>query len=474
MIPVLTPDEMAGVDRCAPEPVDVLVERAGFAAAGAARRLLGGAYGRRVIVVAGRGNNGADGRAAAAHLRSRGAMVEVVEAASLGADARLPAADLVIDAAYGTGLGLAYSPPDPGGTPVLAVDIPSGLSGLTGLPLEGGGAVTAARTVTFAAYKPGLLLGAGPEHAGAVEVAGIGLEGLAARATRSWLVTDGDVAKMLPPRPRQGHKWQAAVHVVGGSPGMYGAPLLVASGAMRAGAGYVLVGVPGSPEGGGLPPGAHVGHALPARGWDVAAVAATRRRPIGAVVVGPGLGSSSLGHGGETGSHAPVALLLIGTPDVAAVVDAGAITALGDLDTVRAVADRRTAPMVLTPHAGEYSRLVGRPPGDDRVSDVRAVAARSGAAILLKGSPTVVAAPDGRVLVVTSGSPRLATAGSGDVLSGVIGAFVARGLPPFEAAALAAHAHGRAAGEGPAEGLVATDLPGLVSRWLSGQAEVER
>ncbi|MGH9055021.1 MAG: NAD(P)H-hydrate epimerase, partial [Acidimicrobiales bacterium] len=266
MIPVLTPEEMAGVDRSAPEPVDVLVERAGFAVACSARRLLGGAYGRRVTVVAGRGNNGADGRAAASHLRSWGAVVGVMEASSLGSSARLPPCDLVLDAAYGTGLERAYSPPDPGGTPVLAVDIPSGLSGLTGLPLEGGGAPTAVRTVTFAAYKPGLLLGDGPEHAGAIEVAGIGLDGLAARAARSWLVTDEDVAAMLPARPRQGHKWQSAVHVVGGSPGMYGAPLLVAGGAMRAGAGYALVGVPGAPEGGGLPPGAHVGYALPERG----------------------------------------------------------------------------------------------------------------------------------------------------------------------------------------------------------------
>ncbi|MGH9057180.1 MAG: ADP-dependent NAD(P)H-hydrate dehydratase, partial [Acidimicrobiales bacterium] len=199
----------------------------------------------------------------------------------------------------------------------------------------------------------------------------------------------------------------------------------------------------------------------------VAALAATRRRPIGAVVVGPGLGSLALGHDGAAGAHTPVALLLKAARDVPAVVDADAITALGDLDTLRAVTADRSAPVVLTPHAGEYSRLVGRPPGDDRISDVRAVAASAGAVVLLKGSPTVIAAPDGRVLVVTAGSPRLATAGSGDVLSGVIGAFAARGLAGFEAAGLAAHTHGRAAGEGPAEGLVATDLPGLVSRWLS-------
>jgi NAD(P)H-hydrate epimerase len=131
------------------------------------------------------------------------------------------------------------------------------------------------------------------------------------------------------------------------------------------------------------------------------------------------------------------------------------------------VVKARSAPTVLTPHDGEYARLVGRPPGEDRIADVRAVAQQTGAVVLLKGSPTVVADPDGRVLLVSSGSARLATAGTGDVLSGAIGAFLARGLPALEAAAFAAHCHGRAAALGPAEGLVASDLPDLMSRWLS-------
>jgi NAD(P)H-hydrate repair Nnr-like enzyme with NAD(P)H-hydrate dehydratase domain len=111
----------------------------------------------------------------------------------------------------------------------------------------------------------------------------------------------------------------------------------------------------------------------------------------------------------------------------------------------------RQAATVLTPHEGEYARLVGRPPGDDRIGDVRAVAAQTGAVVLLKGSPTIVASPDGPTLIVNAGSARLATAGTGDVLSGVIGAFLARGLPALEAAALAAHCHGRAASQGRAE-----------------------
>lgn len=458
MIPVLTPEEMAGVDRAAPEPVDVLVERAGFAVARAARRMLGGAYGRRCVVVAGRGNNGNDGRVAAHRLASWGTRIEIVEPDTR----RLPPADLVIDAAYGTGLSRAYDPPDAAGAPVLAVDIPSGLSGLTGQ----GTALTARRTVTFAALKPGLLMGDGPDKCGAVELAGIGLETLAGAAATMWLVDDDDLS-ILPARPRQGHKWQTAVLVVGGSEAMNGAPLMATRGAMRAGAGYALVAVPGSAQGGGLPPGAQVGVSLPGEDWvDAAAESAGRVR---AIAIGPGLSARARKPDGGTGPETPVGRFLART-GVPAVVDADGLNALGSLDAVRAVAAERAAPLVLTPHEGEYARLAGHSPGDDRITDVRDAARQTGAVVLLKGSPTVVAGPDGRVLISSSGSSRLATAGTGDVLSGMIAAFLARGLEPLEAAGLAAHVHGRAAGRGPREGLVATDLPDLVSEFLSEMA----
>jgi ADP-dependent NAD(P)H-hydrate dehydratase / NAD(P)H-hydrate epimerase len=471
VIPVLTPVEMAEVDRNAGEPVEVLIERAGFAVARAALQMIHGGYGRRVVVVAGRGNNGADGRAAARYLARRGAAVTVVDAAGLGGEGRLGPADLVIDAAYGTGLSRPYTPPDPGPAPVLAVDIPSGLSGLTGLPIDGsdGGrdgrdlasAVRAQRTVTFAAYKAGLLLGLGPEQAGAVEMVDIGLGPLVEAACSTWLVTDADVAEHWPARGLNAHKWQSAVQVVAGSPGMYGAPWLVGRGALRSGAGYARIGVPGAPPGGGLPPGEQVALELPAEGW--ASVAAAGLNRVKALVVGPGLGERVAG---SPGPRSEVARLLAASP-VPTVVDADGLRALSDLDSVTEVVRSRGTPTVLTPHEGEYSRLVGRPPGEDRIADVRAVAARTGAVVLLKGSLTVVAHPDGRVLLVNAGSARLATAGTGDVLSGAIGAFLARGLPALEAAAFAAHAHGRAASFGPAEGLVASDLPDLISRWLS-------
>ena len=195
MIPIVTPEEMAVVDEAAPEPFEVLVERAGGAVARSAIDLLGGTYGRRVVVVAGRGSNGADGRVAAARLRRRGVRTIVLDAteapASLPADG-MPPIHLVVDAAYGTGLGRPYVAPT-GSVPVLAVDLPSGLDGLTGVAC--GSPSVAARTVTFGALKPGLLFADGPALAGHVEVAGIGLDVSGATVQ---LLVDADVADLAP------------------------------------------------------------------------------------------------------------------------------------------------------------------------------------------------------------------------------------------------------------------------------------
>src|SRR5690606_10143333 len=185
---------------------------------------------------------------------------------------------LVVDAAFGTGLGRPWTAPDPGDAPVLAVDIPSGVDGLTGRVL--GRPMCAVRTVTFAALKPGLLLGEGPELAGQVEVADIGLDTSSATIG---LVTDADLAAW-PRRPRDAHKYHAAVWVVAGSAGMTGAATLSARGALRAGSGYVRLSVPGA---GSHPadPVEAVGRALPAPGWDEDV--ATELDRIRALVVGP-------------------------------------------------------------------------------------------------------------------------------------------------------------------------------------------
>ena len=280
MIPVLTPDEMAAVDAAAPEPVEVLIERAGAAVAREALDLLEGAYGRRVVVVAGKGNNGNDGRAAAVRLRRRGVRLGVVDAAD--APRRLPPCDLVVDAAYGTGFRGSWKGPDVGATPVLAVDIPSGVDGLTGA--VGDGVLEAERTVTFAALKPGLLLPPGAASAGEVEVVDIGLDVSRARAH---LVERADVAAWLPPRQRDTHKWRAAVRVIAGSPGMLGAAHLAASAAQRAGAGMVRLSSPGVDHD-PLIPTEVVGESLPASGWTSLVLDELDR--FGALVVGPGLG----------------------------------------------------------------------------------------------------------------------------------------------------------------------------------------
>ncbi len=449
MQPVLTVAEMQEVDRRGLEtvPLDVLVGRAGRAVAVAALDLLGGAYGRRVTIVCGRGNNGADGRTAAGVLARRGARVRVLDA---GGDGRIGPAALVVDAAFGTGFHGQYQPPPlPPGTPVLAVDIPSGISGDTGV--AGGSPWRAARTVTFVALKPGLLQADGAELAGDVHVVDIGLPPGTSHIS---VVEDRDVVHLVPRRGRGGNKWSAAVLVVAGSPGMTGAASFVAAAAYRSGAGMVRLGVPGASlvE---LPATEAVAVELPETGWAKDALDAAQR--CDAVVVGPGLGRSE-------GTAAEVARLVAESP-VPVVVDADGLFALGRLEG--GALRSGTSPVVLTPHDGEFARLLGEEAGPDRVGASRRLAGAAGAVALVKGPTTAVADPDGRVLLGTSGTPRLATAGTGDVLSGIIGALIARGVPTLEAAALAAHVHGRAAGRGRPEGLVAGDLPALVADVLS-------
>ncbi len=445
MIPILTPREMAAVDAAAPDPVEVLIERAGAAVAHHALVLLDGAYGRRVIVLAGKGNNGADGRAAGRRLRRRGVRVEEIDAGAAPSTVR---ADLVIDAAYGTGFRGEHHAPEVRGSRVLAVDIPSGIDGTTGE--ERGRALQADRTVTFAALKPGLVLEPGRSRAGTVVVADIGLDVGTPTAGR---VEAADVAGWLPPRSRTAHKWSASVLVIAGSAGMTGAGHLAAAAAQRAGAGMVRLGSPGVPDDPARPTEA-VGLELPSVGWAGAVLGAADR--FQALVIGPGLGTASP-------TEAAVLDVLAGT-DRPAVVDGDGLTALGR-DVARLAT--RGAPTVLTPHDGEYERLAGRRPEADRLAAARSLATEAGSVVLLKGPTTVIAAPDGEVRVVADGDARLATAGTGDVLSGTIGALLSRGIAPFDAASAGAWLHARAGAGIPADGLVASDLVDALPSALS-------
>lgn len=438
MIPIVTPSEMAAVDAAAPEPVEVLIERAGAAVARRALAMLGGAYGRRVIVVAGKGNNGHDGRVAGRRLAARGAQVRVIEAAE--APAVLPPCDLVIDAAYGTGLQRDYDAPVPSApdTPVLAVDIASGIDGSTGAAR--GRPVRAHQTVTFAALKPGLLLGAGIDACGAVEVVDIGLDVSAARAH---LVEAADVSAWVPRRARHAHKWQTAVWVIGGSPGMTGAARLACGGAMRSGAGYVRLSVPGAHDHGAPTEVVQVALDASLDGVDPGDVAR-----FGALVVGPGIGRAP-----ETVGALAAFVTQVARP---LVLDGDALTLLG-AQAGEVLAARR-APTVLTPHEREFRELAGTGPAADRFAAVRDLAARTNSVVLLKGPTTLVADPSGAVLASTTGDARLASAGTGDVLAGCVGALVARGAEPLHAAAAGAFIHGRAGRRAHREGMVAGDL----------------
>jgi ADP-dependent NAD(P)H-hydrate dehydratase / NAD(P)H-hydrate epimerase len=438
LVPIVTPEEMNAIDRAAPEPVEELISRAGGAVARAAIELLGGAYGRRVVVLVGKGNNGNDGRNAAARLKAQGVHVTVCEVED--APDVLPDCDLVIDAAFGTGFrGEWDAPIPPAGCLVLAVDIPSGINGLNGS--SAGAVLEADATITFAALKPGNVFGDGLAYSGELTVADIGLD---TRAARAHLVGAAVVASWIPDPASDAHKWQRAVWVVAGSPGMGGAAALCSGAAARTGAGYVRVSTPGGAA--TDLPIEIVRTDLPPETWAGEVIADLAR--FDALVIGNGLGIAD-----ATKEQIRQVIAAATGRGVPVVVDADGLTALGT-EVSRFVSE--TA--VLTPHDGEFARLMGRAPGDDRIADARALAADSGAVVLLKGRSTVVAAPDGEALVSIAGDQRLATAGTGDVLAGIIGALLACGVEPLRAAAGGAFLHGRAGALGWRRGLVAGDL----------------
>lgn len=456
MLPILTPDEMRIVDAWAPDPIEVLVERAGSAVARTAVRMLGGTYGRTVNVIAGAGNNGADGRVAARRLEARGVRVRLFDAQTC--PPVLPTADLVIDAAYGTGFRGIWHSPDVRGAPVLAVDIPTGVDGLTGAASDE--VLPADRTVTFVALKPGLLFPPGARLAGELELVDIGLDpendGPGGDRPGANLLQRRDVAAWWPYRGPSAHKWNAAVRIIAGSPTMTGAASLVAAGAQRTGAGMVQVSTPGV-DSAPLPTEA-IQRRLPATGWADDALRSLDR--FHSVVVGPGLGrrDDMAASARYFMHHAPLPM----------VIDGDALFALAwNADGPLALLKARTAPTILTPHDGELKLLTGAAPGRDRIASARELARDSGCVVLLKGPATVVADPGGEVVVVTAGDERLATAGTGDVLAGIVGALLAHRLPPLQAAAAGAWVHGQAARAGSAVGFIASDLPDLIPQVIT-------
>jgi hydroxyethylthiazole kinase-like uncharacterized protein yjeF len=478
---VLTPAEMAEADRFAVAAgVDSfeLMKNAGGAVANAAREMAGRG---RILVLCGPGNNGGDGFVAAALLRAEGHHVGVAlvgERQRLKGDAARAAAmwdgplevgertefsgALVIDALFGAGLARPLSGEaativdrlNASSVPVLAIDLPSGVDGRTGA--ADGVAVRATRTVTFFRLKPGHLLLPGRTLSGQIEVAQIGIpdEVLSSIAPKTFQNRPELWRKELAQPQPDDHKYRRGhTFVVSGPPDRTGAARLAAAAALRIGAGAVTV---ASPPDAVLVNASHL-TAVMVRDFVGAAGLAdllSGPRPK-SVVVGP-----ANGVGGSTRANVEAAL----ASDAAAVLDADALTSFKeDRSALFSSVRNRRPPVVLTPHEGEFLRLFSA--GGSRLDRAREAAAESGAIVVLKGSDTVIATPDGRAAINSNAPPDLATAGSGDVLAGLIGGLLAQGLPGFEAACAGVWVHGAAAAAF-GRGLIAEDLPDLVPRVL--------
>jgi ADP-dependent NAD(P)H-hydrate dehydratase / NAD(P)H-hydrate epimerase len=421
-----------------PDTVPELMERAGTAVAREA--MLAYPAGRRFACVCGRGSNGGDGRVAARVLREEGLEAEETN--------DVDGYDVVVDALFGTGFTGEPRPEaaelieriNAAEAPVVSVDLPSGVDASTGE--VAGAAVNADLTVTFHAPKVGLVVAPGRGHAGRLTVADIGLEAVPTEHRRA----TAELLRAVPRRREGDTKYTAgAVLIVGGQPGMTGAAALAARSAFRADAGYVALAVPEE----SLPVVETLVLEAVKTGWrddgalDVIAGLAER---ADALAIGPGLGRGD-------GRQALVRGLLERL-DLPAVVDADALFELEPFE--------RDGATVLTPHAGELARLLGTDSGwvgAHRLTAAQKAAERFDAVVLLKGPDTIVASPERGVVVSDWGPPSLATAGTGDVLTGIVAAFLAKGLEPAVAAAAAAVAHGRAAELVPHRaGLVASDL----------------
>jgi len=449
-----------------------------------------------IAVVCGKGNNGGDGLVTARLLRERGRDVDVLllaDAEELRGDARrnferLPGppprrfaagavsdTGAIVDAILGT--GFAGEPREPaltainainaaaGRAEVVACDVPSGVDGSTGE--AAGAAVRAHATATFHAAKPGLWIAPGKALAGEVTVIEIGIPTGGPVEPKLGLielqVTDG-----VPRRGAESNKFAAgSVLVCGGSKGLTGAPCLASESAMRAGAGYVTTFVPSSLnlifetrllEVMTVPLADEVGSLAP----DDIELVLDRVGRAGALVLGPGLGRAP--------GAAQLARALARAAELPLLLDADGLDAhAGELGSLR----ERTAPTVLTPHAGELGRLLGSDSAAvqaRRLRSARDAASRARAVVVLKGDDTIVAHPDGHVGVSRGNAPALASAGTGDVLSGVIGAYLAKRMDPFHAACAGVFVHacaGRLAAEGIGpEGVIARDVIEALPRAL--------
>ncbi len=480
---LVTTEQMRRIERRAVEagiPTILLMEHAGRAVAQVAHELLRSRGGGRVLVVCGKGNNGGDGLCAARHLQNAGVPVRVMllardqdlsgdalsnlriaRAAGIEVDnvvgpvdtglrAVMGSYQLLVDAIFGTGFrGPAVGLParaiealNGSGVPVLSVDVPSGLEVDTGR--IDGPCVRAAATVTLGFPKVGMVVYPGAEFCGRITVADLGIPRVLVEdlEIRTELATAAQVRTFLPPRAPDTHKGNyGRVLLVGGSTWFSGAPRLMALGALRAGAGLVRLVVPES-----IYPAvaSAVVEAMPLGLPDEAGVlrAASLQTLLELVqeadVVGMGPGMTTRGDIPHL-----VREVLHGSPRPV-VLDADGLNVLaGHPETLR----EARAPVVITPHPGELGRLLGVSAAEiqrGRLHAAQSASRRTGAVTVLKGARTVVAEPNGRLVVIPTGNPGMATGGMGDVLTGVIAALIAQGLGPFDAAWVGACRHGAA------------------------------
>ena len=430
MIPILSASKMREADALAVQArgSDALVEAAGTAVALEAQSILGSCYGARVAVLVGPGLNGADGRVAAAWLRSRGAKVDVIETTHQPKELR--GFNLVIDAAFGLGCSRPYGAPIVSGDSlVLAVDLPSGVDADSGELL--GHPMPADVTVALGAMKRAHVDGPAAALCGQLRFAGLGI----VQHFDDGLVEDRDLDALIQ-RDTSDHKWTHAIQVLAGSSLMPGAADLVVRGALAAGASMIRLTSRGD-----------VAELIDLPAEVVRSDDPVVEKRSRCVVAGPGLGTDSIDWLRER----------LADVSVPVVLDADGL----DRSLIRndPESERR---WVLTPHEGEFVRLTGEPLPANRLEAVRSLASATSCVVLLKGATTLIADRDGRVRVVRSGTPTLATAGSGDVLSGVIGATIARGHDPLDAAALGAHLHGRAGAALPVYAS-ASDIPAAIA-----------
>ncbi len=447
--PILTPAQMYAADALAIASgitESVLIENAGRAVAEEIIRRYGA---RKTVVLCGPGNNGADGKVAARHLKDWGWSVNVTD--------DIGGAELIIDALYGAGLNRDFPADlagkiDSAGVPIISIDVPSGLDGLTGNPR--GASMKADLTITFFRKKPGHLLLPGRSLCGEVVVADIGIPDSVLAEIRPQLWEN--TKPVLPEFGASTHKYSRGhAVIVSGGKWNTGASRLAANAAMKIGAGLVTI---AGEEDELLIHAAHTTAIMLVKTDNALALAMLLNdKRKNAVCIGP-----AAGVGSKTCSNVRAIL----ASNAATVLDADALTSFTQApnELFEAIAEFPGRPVVITPHEGEFARLFRDIPNALQAKQERAVMAakRSGAVVILKGGDTVIASPDGRAVINTNAPPSLATAGSGDVLAGLATGLLAQGMPAFEAACAAAWLHGDAANRHDTRPLTAESLLGYI------------